>query len=642
LIRKISAPLGEQKLKDTLNELYALCDENLEPGSEKGNFYLNSVTDFVEAARTISLTNSPALMQMLLGFERFDEFYVSCPNEGQIRNKPGYRIKHSTIRGPSKGGLRIDPIVNFSEVAALSFMMTWKSARSRILFGGAKGGLMLDPREYDPKSIDFFDSLSNFGRSLFLVTGPARDVPAGDVGCGADEIGRMFEGFKSALRDLALMAGGVRHNVTMIGDQIISLEEARLILQEAFNIDYDDRKILRELSANQEYLELVVAAQITGKPKMGIQARTGATGRGLCYAALAVVTNLYLEGKWKASEPLKPREKALLEKTASITVPLILEKRGELLISDEEWKELTGVIYPKLFRDKTMVVQGSGKVGSSIIQEMVPFGVNLIALSDAGGAVMGDHLDSEALLQAVEDSRSLEDPRSRASVIHCTKNVSRIIKGAAEGSEILELECDLLFPAALENAVTEKNAHQIKAKVEICGSNGTNSSKAEKILHEKGVTVVYDFLANSAGVAASYFEWLRNLSQRARYEAEVINKKPYDISVMEKYIMPEFKERILGILAKDESRQVTDEWNTILRDIMISAVNEDSHTALSQGISLKTAGFIDAQLRVLAASLAPLNSSKRESLLAGLPEDTLGRLKEYEKHPEVALFKPEN
>ena len=93
----------------------------------------------------------------------------------------------------------------------------------------------------------FFDSLSNFGRSLFLVTGPARDVPAGDVGCGADEIGRMFEGFKSALRDLALMVYGVRHNVTMIGDQIISLTEARILLKEAFNIDYTDSRILKEL-----------------------------------------------------------------------------------------------------------------------------------------------------------------------------------------------------------------------------------------------------------------------------------------------------------------------------------------------------------------------------------------------------------
>ncbi|OQY32590.1 MAG: hypothetical protein B6241_10485 [Spirochaetaceae bacterium 4572_59] len=184
LIRKISGPLEEENLISYLDELKSLCKENLKPGKEMGNFYLNSVTDFMEAAKKAGLTNSPHILKLLLGFEKFDEFFVSCPKDGEIINVPGYRIKHSTLRGASKGGLRIDPIVNFCEVAALSFMMTWKSARSRILFGGAKGGLMLNPREYDPKSIDFFDSLSNFGRSLFLVTGPSLDVPAGDVGCG--------------------------------------------------------------------------------------------------------------------------------------------------------------------------------------------------------------------------------------------------------------------------------------------------------------------------------------------------------------------------------------------------------------------------------------------------------------------------
>lgn len=639
LIRKLSAPLKGETLNAVLEELYGLCEENLAPGKEKRNFYINSVTDFLEAAKSIGLDRSPRIMHRLLGFEGFDEFFVVCPKDGISRNKPGYRIKHSSVRGPSKGGLRIDPIVNFGEVAALSFMMTWKSARSRILFGGAKGGLMVNPREYDPRSMDFFDTLSNFGRSLFLVTGPARDVPAGDVGCGADEIGRMFEGFKSALRDLALMANGVRHNVTMIGDQIISLEEARQILEEAFGIDYDDRRILRELSANQEYLELVVAAQITGKPKMGIQARTGATGRGLCYAALAAVTNLFLRDQWEPTEPLTAEEKALLREVAWIDVPLILEKSGADLITDSVWERLTAEIYPKLLRGKKMVVQGSGKVGSSIIREMSRFGTDLIALSDAGGAVLGESLDPDALLEAVEASRNHEDPAKRASVIHCTKGVDRVIPGAGEGSVILELDCDLLFPAALENAVTEENAPRIRAKVEVCGSNGSNSSKAEKILQEKGVTVVYDFLANSGGVIASYFEWLRNLNQRARYEAEKIYARPYDMAVMDAYVMAEFRERIKAVLARDESPEVTHAWNTILRDIMFSAVNEDCRRASERGTSLKTAGFVDAQFRVLAASLIGMDREERDALMAEIPPETAEELEIYFRHPEAAEAK---
>ena len=638
LIRKLSSPLTAEGLDHAMEELNALCAENLKPGNELGNFFLNSVTDFMEAARAAGLGDNAEILKILLGFERFDEFFVSCPKDGKIKNVPGYRIKHSTMRGASKGGLRIDPIVNFGEVAALSFMMTWKCARSRILFGGGKGGLMLNPREYDPRSMDFFDSLSNFGRSLFLVTGPSRDVPAGDVGCGAPEIGRMFEGFKSALRDLALMIYGVRHNVTMIGDKIISLEEARTILHEAFNIDYTDSRILKELGANQDYLELVVAAQITGKPRMGIDTRTGATGRGLCYATLAAVANLYLDGKWEPSEKLSEDDKGLLKYLTGINVPFILEKGGMDIIPEDVWNGLEKTVFPKLLKNKTMVVQGSGKVGSSIIRELAPFGINLIAISDAGGAVIGDHLDPEELMAAVEASRTLEDRSKRASVIHAEKNVTEKIPGAREGSAILELECDILVPAALENAITEANASRINAKIEICGSNGSNSSKAEKILTEKGVLVVYDFLANSAGVTASYFEWLRNLYQRRRYEEENIYERDFDDSVMDPYIMPEFLERIKGVLAQEESPEVTAQWNTILRDIMFSALNEDYRFAADEGGSLKDAGFINTQMRVLAASLCKMDQDRAAELRNSLNEKAGRQLAEFMRHPETALF----
>lgn len=639
LIRKISSPLTDESLTVCLDELKTLCAENLKPGSEMGNFYLNSVTDFLEAATIAGLADNPAILRILLGFERFDEFFVSCPKDGKIKNVPGYRIKHSTVRGASKGGLRIDPIVNFCEVAALSFMMTWKSARSRILFGGAKGGLMLNPREYDPRSMDFFDSLSNFGRSLFLVTGPAKDVPAGDVGCGADEIGRMFEGFKSALRDLALMVYGVRANVTMIGDQIISLEEARILLKEGFNIDYTDSRILKELGANQDYLELVVAAQITGKPRMGINARTGATGRGMCYATLAAVANLYLEGKWDASESLTKKEEALLKNMVGIDVPYILKKGGLYILTSDEWNELQSSVFPKLLRSKKMVVQGSGKVGSSIIRELAAYGVNLIAVSDAGGAIIGHNLDPEDVMASVKNSMNLEDRSVRASVIHTQKNVSEKIEGASEGSAILELECDLLFPAALENAVTEKNAAKVKAKIEICGSNGSNSSKAEKILQEKGVLVVYDFLANSAGVTASYFEWLRNHYQRSRYEAENIYEKEFDDSVMNPFIMPEFLERIKSVLAQEESPEVTEQWNMILRDIMFSAVNEDYAFARENKVSLKDAGFINSQMRVLAAAMTKMSSPQAAVLEESLSEKPRQMLNDFLNHPEIEIFR---
>ena len=243
------------------------------------------------------------------------------------------------------------------------------------------------------------------------------------------------------------------------------------------------------------------------------------------------------------------------------------------------------------------------------------------------------------VMAAVEDSRSLEDRAVRASVIHCEKNVTEKIMGAREGSVILELECDLLFPAALENALTEENAPRIKARIEVCGSNGTNSSKAEKILLEKGILVVYDFLANSAGVTASYFEWLRNLYQRSRFEAENIYEQGFDDSVMDSHIMPEFRDRIKAVLAQDESPELTLQWNEILRDIMISAVNEDYHFARDNNVSLKDAGFINTQFRVLAAAVSRMDEEPAGLFKESLSEKARQMLEEFLKHPEVDVFK---
>ena len=637
-MRKLAGGSSLDDISAAIGELKSLANKNLEAGKEFSNLYLNSMTDFLEAAKISGLYDSPQALAILLGFKSFEEFFVLCKKDNEQVNVPGYRIRHSDYRGPAKGGLRIDPIVNFTEVGALAFMMTWKCARSRILFGGAKGGMIINPREFDSKSIDYFDTLSNFGRSLFLVTGPMKDVPAGDVGCGATEIGHMFEGFKSVLRDLALMVYGVKNNVSMIGDKIVSLEAARRLLKEAFDIDYYNKKILEQLGMDQEYLERVVAAQITGKPRMGINARNGATGRGLCYATLCAVTNMYFDGTWETTAPLTQEEQNVLKKIRLLTEDFILEKKGADIIRDNDWNLLYETIYPKMLRDKKIVVQGSGKVGGSVLQELKHFGVNIIAVSDAGGAVIGDHLDVDDLLQAVEHSRNDPDITKRGSVINAQKNIERRIYGAKDGSAVLELECDIIYPAALENSVTEGNAHNIKAKIEVCGSNGSNSPKAEKILNSRGILVVYDFLANGGGVAASYFEWLRNLYQRYKYEDEIVYKRKFDTSVMDQFIMPEFKERIHGILKNEESSAVTIEWNKLLRDIIFTAVNEDYQFAKANKVSMKDAGFINSQFRVLSAALGKLPEETRRTLIKELPQKAKHTLKKFMKHPEAALY----
>lgn len=622
----------EEGFKDAVTNLRSLCKENsdLSIEGEYNNFYLNSVSDFFKGAEFAGISENMDVLSKLLGYEALDEFFVSCREGNKLSNKPGFRAKHNSDRGPSKGGLRIDSIVRYDEVAALSFMMTWKCARSKILFGGGKGGLKINPREFIDNKVDFFDTLSNFGRSIFAVTGPSKDVPAGDVGCGAKEIGHLFEGFKSALRDLSLLAYGVKKGVAVIGNKIISVEEARQILYDNFDIDYLDRDILKELSTKEEYLNLVTAAQITGKPKMGIQARTGATGRGLCYSILQTVTNLYLADEWEPISKLTPDEITLLKLTSSINEQVLIDSDATAIINNHDWETLESVIYPKLFKDKTVAVQGSGKVGSSIMSELTKYGVNIVAVADAGGAILGDHLDLDEMLKAVTGPTR--------SIIDCTNGVKDRVKGAKEGSVILLSSCDILIPAALENAITQKNAYDVNCRIVACGSNGPCSSKGEQILSDNNIVVIYDFLANGAGVTASYFEWLRNLYDRFLYEAVEIRKEEFSIEIMDKYIMPEFEERIKKILLEEEGEWTTREWNLLLRDIIFAEINEDLKFSREQGITMKSAGFVNSMLRVLTAAILKMNSNDQKQLWSTLSNKTKDLLKPYFDHPEAQLI----
>jgi len=175
----------------------------------------------------------------------------------------------------------------------------------------------------------------------------------------------------------------------------------------------------------------------------------------------------------------------------------------------------------------------------------------------------------------------------------------------------------------------------------VCGANGPITTKAERILHKRGVTVLYDFLANGGGVVASYFEWLRNLAERNRFESEAIRGDQFRAPDLLKYVMPEFTSRILAILQEPESPEATAAWNTVLRDIMIAAVNEDYDEAARHGVSLKTAGYANVILRVLAAELLRAPQSGRMGFIAGLKRETRCRLARCLRHPEAALIDPD-
>lgn len=634
-VSAVDAPIDRRTR--ALSQLRDLAGRSDGPESSSGPvLMLNALNGFLEACDFLRLDQEPRLMLGLLGFEAFEEFWVKRVLGGEERNTEGFRTRHSSIRGTAKGGLRIDDIVEFSEVSGLAFLMTWKCARSKILFGGAKGGLRLNPKDYRNRSIDFFDTVSNLGRSLFLVTGPTRDVPAGDVGCGETEISHIFEGFKSALSDLAKMAYGLKQGVALFDNKAVSLRRAREILRDHFDIDLEDRRALRELFENEEYLELVAAAQITGKTLRGLKARRGATGRGLVFAVLAAVANEVLSGRWEANRRLTESERRLLGRCVEITEETVREHDGYSGLSGEEWTELTQSVFPALIATKRVVVQGAGKVGGSAMSELAALGAKIVAVADGEGAVVGeDGLDVEELLS---------EARTTGTVFSAERGVDRRVAGAREGSEVLELPCDIVVLAALENAVTAENAPRLGARLVACGSNGPLTPAAEKLLSQADTTVVYDFAANAGGVIASYFEWLSNIYERRRYEATVIREESFDPQSISPYVMPDYARRIYDILSEPS----TDRWNALLRDMMFTTINEDYRFASEHRITLKQAGYVNAVLRTLAAlvaSDATVGDSATETRgaaytedVARLPEHTRSLLSGFLRHPEIALY----
>lgn len=317
---------------------------------------------------------------------------VSLPvtmDDGAIKVFEGYRVVHSNILGPSKGGIRFDPHVNLDEVKALAAWMTWKCAVVDIPYGGGKGGVNCNPREMSAGEIERL--MRAYTSALIDVFGPDRDIPAPDMGTGPREMAWLMDEYS---RTQGMTVNGV----------------------------------------------------VTGKPLVlgGSLGRTEATGRGVMISALA------------AMEKLK--------------------------------------INPY---HATCAVQGFGNVGSWAARLLEERGLKIVAISDISGAYHNENgiNINEAIAYRDSNKGSLEG-----------------FKGAEKikGEELLTVNVDVLVPAATEDVINSQNAANIQAKLIVEGANGPTSSKADKIINDKGIMVVPDILANAGGVTVSYFEWVQN------------------------------------------------------------------------------------------------------------------------------------
>ncbi len=315
-----------------------------------------------------------------------------------------YRAQHSHHRMPTKGGIRFAMDVDQEEVMALAALMTYKCALVDVPFGGAKGGIKIDPKKYKVNQLERITRRYTTELINRNMIGPGVDVPAPDYGTSSREMGWIMDTYLS-----------MRHG------------------------------------------ELDGIACVTGKPVSmnGIQGRVEATGRGVYYGI---------------------REAVGIE---------------------EDVKKLG---LTKGIAGKTLVIQGLGNVGSY---------TGLISQQEGDAKIIG----------VVEYEGSIHNPKGIdiEELMKHRKEAGTIMtfpgaKPLANRMEGLELECDILVPAALENQITMENAHRIKAKIIAEAANGPIDADANDYLAKKGVWIIPDMYINAGGVTVSYFEWLKNLS----------------------------------------------------------------------------------------------------------------------------------
>jgi glutamate dehydrogenase (NAD(P)+) len=374
-----------------------------------------------------------------------------------------YRVQHSHHKTPCKGGIRFSTAVNLDEVMALAALMTFKCAIVNVPFGGAKGGISIDPKKYTAYQLENITRRYTAELIKKNFIGPGTDVPAPDYGTGEREMAWILDTYSS-------MRPG----------------------------------------------DIDAAGCVTGKPvtQGGVRGRREATGLGVFYGIREVCK-----------------------------MPDVMKKLG-LTIGVE---------------GKRVIVQGLGNVGYHAAKFFREGGAKLICLAEHDGAVYSESgLNEEEVFQYKKKTGSIKDFPG-----------TKFIPTSAEA---LELECDILIPAALENVINGENAPRVKAKIIGEGANGPLTPEADEVFVQKGILVIPDMYLNAGGVTVSYFEWLKNLSH-VRYGR------------MEKRFTENLNAHILGTIEDLTAKKVGDrEREFILHgpeeaDLVYSGLEETMITA---------------------------------------------------------------
>lgn len=416
---------------------------------------------------------------------------------GKIKAVVAYRVEHSHHKLPVKGGIRYSMAVSQDEVKALAALMTYKCAVVDVPFGGAKGGIKIDPKKCTEQELEQITRRYTAELVKKNFIGPGIDVPAPDYGTGPREMAWIADTYA------------------------------------AFNPSID------------------ASACVTGKPvsQGGIRGRTEATGRGVFYGT---------------------RE--------AVSIAEDMKKIG---------------LKPGL-KGKKVIIQGLGNVGYWAAKLFQEGGADIIAIAEYEGAVY----DPKGLdVDAVHKHR-----KETGSILNFKK-----AKNIKKTHDALELECDILVPAALENQINSENAGRIKAKIISEGANGPTTPQAEKILQKKGVMILPDLYINAGGVTVSYFEWLKNLSHvrfgrmGKRYD-EYVNKTL--IEGLEKSLGRSIDSKTKSIITHGADEY--DLVNSGLEETMINAYHEirEIKNKNNKMPDLRTAAFVNAIDKIATSYMA--------------------------------------
>ncbi len=352
------------------------------------NPYTMAVQQFEEAANKLNLSED--MKEILRQPKR--ELTVNFPvrlDSGRIRTFTGYRVQHNVNRGPAKGGIRYSPQVTLDEVKALAMWMTWKCAVVAIPYGGAKGGVICDPKDMSTGELERLTR--RYATEISIIIGPHGDIPAPDVNTNSQVMAWIMDTYS---------------------------------MHEGYSIP----------------------AVVTGKPLSigGSEGRNDATATGVLFVTRQAAKRLGM--------PLQ---------------------------------------------EARVSIQGYGNAGSIAARLFHNEGCKIVAVSDTRGGIYNeDGLDPSVVLRHKQERGSVVDfPHAQQVSV----------------SDVLEVPCDILIPAATEGVITAANADRISARIVSEAANGPTTPEADKILFNKGIVVVPDILANAGGVTVSYFEWVQDL-----------------------------------------------------------------------------------------------------------------------------------